>query len=410
MKLSIVICLYNTDRLYFESCLSSIRNSTLFSDDFEILVIDDGSSEDYSDIIKSYDARTVKTENRGIFRARLLGIAEAKGDYIAFVDSDDTVSVNYHLPMLREAEKSDSDIIFNDWAFHTERKKYYCKNDSTISTDFLYEGDDILPAFAKNEGHEHSYYVLWNKLFAARILKDSLPFLEPIANRPERFNYSEDTLICFTAMSRAKRIANIHTGYYFYRMHSSQTVNVVSEERLKSHIMNMSETFDIMIGSVGAHPKSAEVTASLKKWRALMSRTHYSYARANKYVSLFDLIEERYHTDKLEKSRFRDSSAYSNNRVLPHNFAELEEFILRLYRASEPICVDLRHSCDYVRKSATYLSLINANISFADNGITPPEARVKLKDKIVMNKFVYSLGLVLFKKGSKLRAFLKKHI
>lgn len=410
MKLSIVICLYNTDRLYFESCLSSIRNSTLFSDDFEILVIDDGSSEDYSDIIKSYGARTVKTENRGIFRARLLGIAEAKGDYIAFVDSDDTVSVNYHLPMLREAEKSDSDIIFNDWAFHTERTKYYCKNDSTISTDFLYEGDDILPAFAKNEGREHSYYVLWNKLFAARILKDSLPFLEPIANRPERFNYSEDTLICFTAMSRAKRIANIHTGYYFYRMHSSQTVNVVSEERLKSHIMNMSETLDIMLTSVTSHPRADEIKDSFKKWRAFMARTHYSHASAHKYVGLFDLIKERYQTDKLEKSKFKDSKAYSSNKILPYNFSELEEFILRIYRASKPISVDLRHSCDYVKNNTVYLSSINANISIADGGIVPPKAQVRLRDRIIMNKIVYSIGLILFKKGSKIRAFLKKHI
>ncbi len=410
MKLSIVICLYNTDRHYFENCLSSIKNSTLSSDCFEILVIDDGSSEDYSDLIQTYGARTIKTENHGIFRARLLGISEAKGEYIAFVDSDDTVSVNYHFPMLKEAEKSNSDIIFNDWAFHTERTKYYCKKDTTISTDFIYEGEDILPAFAKNEGREHSYFVLWNKLFSAKLLKDSVPFLEPIANRPERFNYSEDTLICFAAMSRAKRIANIHTGYYFYRIHSSQTVNVVSEERLKSHVMNMSETFDIMMSNIESHPKKEDIGVSFKKWRELMSRTHYSYAKANKYIGLFDLIKKRYYTDKLEKSKFRDNSAYSNNKVLPYNFAELEEFILRIYRASKPICIDLRKSCNYVRKSVTYLSLINANISFDDNGIAPPEARIKLKDKIIMNKFVYSLGLVLFKKGSKLRAFLKKHI
>ena len=410
MKISIVICIYNTEKIYFEKCLKSIYKNTLLSTDYEIVVIDDGSTIDYSDLIKASGARYIKTENRGIFRARLLGISEARGDYIAFVDSDDTVSYNYHLPMMVEAQRTASDIVFNDWAFHTERTKYYCKNDSTISRDFLYEGDDVLPAFAANEGREHSYFVLWNKLFSAKILKDSIPFLEPIANRPERFNYSEDVLICFAAMSRARRIKNLHTGYYFYRIHASQTVNVVSEERLRSHIMNMSETFDIMTSSVSDHPKKEEILASINKWRALMSRTHYSYAVANKYTVLFDLIKERYHTDKLGRSKYRDNSAYSNNKVLPMNFNELEDFLREIYNTKEPVNINPRRGNSYIKINTIYLSAFNGNISFSDDGIIPPKDKVKFKDKILMNKFVYSLGLILFKKGSKLRAFLKKHL
>ncbi len=410
MLLSIIICLYNTDKQFFEDCLSSISNSSLSDVNYEIIVIDDGSSYDYSDILKNYNTRTIKTENRGIFRARLLGIAEAKGKYISFVDSDDTVSFNYHLPMLYEAINTKSDIIFNDWAFHTERTRYYCKNDSTISTDFVYENEDVLPAFAKNEGREHSYFVLWNKLFSSKILKDSLEFLEPIANRPGRFNYSEDTLICFAAMTRAKRIDNIHTGYYFYRIHSSQTVNVVSEERLRSHILNMSETFDIMINNIASHSRKEEILVSLKKWRGLMSRTHYSYASANKYTTLYELIKERYHTDKLEKSKYRDNSAYSNNVVLPQNFAELDSFLNNIFISKTPISVKLNHSCSYIKSSIRYIMTIADNVSISDDGLVPPREIIKFKDKILMNKFVYSLGLILFKKGSKLRAFLKKHI
>ena len=119
MKLSLIVCLYNTPKSYFSECLHSIKNSTLKTEDYEILVIDDGSTENYSDVINEYGARVIKTENRGIFRARLLGIEEAQGDYISFVDSDDTVSFNYHFPMLLHAEENDLDVCFNDWAFHT---------------------------------------------------------------------------------------------------------------------------------------------------------------------------------------------------------------------------------------------------------------------------------------------------
>ena len=48
MKLSVIICVYNTEKQYFEECLKSIRKSTL--KDYEILVIDDGSNIDYSDV------------------------------------------------------------------------------------------------------------------------------------------------------------------------------------------------------------------------------------------------------------------------------------------------------------------------------------------------------------------------
>ena len=64
MKLSIIVCLYNTNRKYFEDCLFSITNSTLNKKDYEILVIDDGSDSDYSDITEKYGARLIKTENR----------------------------------------------------------------------------------------------------------------------------------------------------------------------------------------------------------------------------------------------------------------------------------------------------------------------------------------------------------
>ena len=144
MKLSIIICVYNTSEKYFEKCLSSIYNSTLKNDDYEILVIDDGSYKDYSIFEKTYPIRIIKTENQGILKARLLGIKEARGEYTAFVDSDDTVTFNFHRPMLETAIKTNSDIVFNDWAFHTERTRYCCLSDSTISENFEYEADKCL--------------------------------------------------------------------------------------------------------------------------------------------------------------------------------------------------------------------------------------------------------------------------
>ena len=147
MKLSIIICLYNTKREYVKKCLSSITKSTLSKEDYEILVIDDGSTEDYSQLIEYYKPTYVKTENRGHLASRLYGLMIAKGDYVAFCDSDDTVSVNYHAPMLKKAIEENCDIVINDWAFLSERAKYICTRDTTIKGDLSYSGDDVLKAF-----------------------------------------------------------------------------------------------------------------------------------------------------------------------------------------------------------------------------------------------------------------------
>ena len=410
MKLSLIVCLYNTPKSYFSECLHSIKNSTLKTEDYEILVIDDGSTENYSDVINEYGARVIKTENRGIFRARLLGIEEAQGDYISFVDSDDTVSFNYHFPMLLHAEENDLDVCFNDWAFHTERTRYACFGDSSISKDFIYEGDAVLPAFLKNEGREHSYFVLWNKLFKASVLKGILADLKPIAESEERYNYSEDTLICFFAFKSSKKIANLHTGYYFYRIHSNQTVNIISEERLLSHIKFMSKTLDVMLENLPETDNQSEMKASIKKWAGLMSRTHYSHAKANKYLHLYNFIKESYHVDTLKKSTFHDNSAYSKNKVLPVNILEIDTALLDLWNSETEDHVCLCEANKYMRRSVRFIKKQGKKIKVSPEGRKLPTPRVKLIDRIIMNKVVYSLGLIFFKKGSRIRAFLKKHI
>ena len=170
MKLSIIICVYNTDKGFVDECLGSLAASTL--SEHEIVFVDDGSTVDYSDIIDKYKPIYTKTENRGLFGARLHGISVARGEYIAFVDSDDTVSKNYHMPMLREAERTGADIVINDWAFNPMGIRNYCTADSTIAGNVDVRGD-ALAFYTSQRGREHSYFVQWNKLFRAELLKKS---------------------------------------------------------------------------------------------------------------------------------------------------------------------------------------------------------------------------------------------
>lgn len=93
MKVSVIIPVYNVEK-YLESCLESIKSQTFT--DYELILINDGSTDESVAIMRRYaktDARIriISQSNRGVSAARNLGLSVAEGDYVLFVDSDDTI-------------------------------------------------------------------------------------------------------------------------------------------------------------------------------------------------------------------------------------------------------------------------------------------------------------------------------
>ena len=141
-----------------------------------------------------------------------------------------------------------------------------------------------------------------------------------------------------------------------------------------------------------------------------MSRTHYSHAKVNKYLHLFDFIKESYHVETLKKSTFHDNSAYSKNKVLPVNILAIDSSLLSLWNSNTEEHICLCEANRYMKRSVRFMKKQGKSIKVSPEGRKLPTPRVKIIDRIIMNKFVYSLGLIFFKKGSRIRAFLKKHI
>lgn len=403
MELSVVICVYNTDEEYFEAALRSIRRN---GDEIEICVVDDGSSLDYSHLISKYRAKYVKTENKGIFSARLTGIGIAEGDYIAFHDSDDSVSFDYYAPMLRAAEKSNADIVVNDWAFHTDKARYYCKRDFTICTDLDRKSSQILSFLFEREGREHSAFVLWNKIYKGEVIRTVKDTLLSYSALGGRMMFSEDALMSFFLYKASKRMVGVHTGYYFYRIHDAQSVSVVSEEKLRSQIRDMSSTFDIIEREISGTEGSEAMLKGLREWRALMSRSHYSHARARGYTDLYPYIKERYKVKALKRATLKDGAVYVKNALLPENFEEIDEALMRAVSDGKD-----KVSCEGNPYAKGVLS--RHGISVAKRGepacVTLPPVQISTRNKIIHNYVVYTVASVLFPKGSRIRAFLKRH-
>jgi len=108
IKFSIIIPNYNKGQ-YIEECLNSVFNQTY--KDYEVIVIDDGSTDNSVDIIKKFDVQLLNTNRMQAGGARNLGLKHCKGDYVIFIDSDDYLTCNTVLEKLSMLIK-DEDLIF----------------------------------------------------------------------------------------------------------------------------------------------------------------------------------------------------------------------------------------------------------------------------------------------------------
>ena len=158
--ISLIIPVYNVEK-YLARCLDSVINQTF--KDLEIICIDDGSTDNSSDILQNYalkDERIVviRQANAGLSAVRNVGISRAKGEYICFIDSDDWIDFDFCEKLYNSAEKHSADIavagIIRACRF---KRKYFLRfEEEKVSLD-LQEKFDICDV------PERCY--VWNKIY-----------------------------------------------------------------------------------------------------------------------------------------------------------------------------------------------------------------------------------------------------
>lgn len=122
MRLSIIIPIYNVSK-WIGKCIASVRNQGLGPDDYEIIAVNDGSTDDSMDQLNAFLQREAKSgertapvviinqANKGLSAARNAGFKVAKGNYIWWVDSDDSLEACFAPRLLERAEKERLDVL-----------------------------------------------------------------------------------------------------------------------------------------------------------------------------------------------------------------------------------------------------------------------------------------------------------
>lgn len=231
VQLSIIIPVYNTEK-YVRRCIDSCMSQTLNDNEYEIVVVNDGSSDKSIELLtKHYGNKAnviiISQENKGLSGARNTGLKNAKGDYIWFVDSDDWIEVNCLKKITHLCKENELDIlqfcaanIINE----TPQRRFYRRN-----TGEIVEGKECL----KKRFPFCAPFSIYKRDF---LINNNLWFYEGI--------YHEDNEFTPRVYYCAKRVGAIDDVLYYVYQNPNSITRTVNPKKSTDCIVVMNSLDD----------------------------------------------------------------------------------------------------------------------------------------------------------------------
>lgn len=214
-NISIIVPVYKVEK-YIKNCIDSLLSQTFH--DFEILIIDDGSPDNSGRICDEFAKRDFRIkvfhkENAGVSNARNLGLDNAKGKWVIFIDSDDYIT-NDFLETIVEDEKKNADLMIYSYSNIKENGI----NVSNFShKKYFYSEKDIGLAFRFSKLSEIGYP--WCKVFKTSIIQaNNIRF-------NQKLPISEDRLFTYQYLFYTKSIYFSNKIVYNYRSFSEGSLS-----------------------------------------------------------------------------------------------------------------------------------------------------------------------------------------
>lgn len=244
--ISVIVPVYNTEK-FLKKCLESIQNQTYGN--LEIILVDDASPDKCSEIMDAFvsaDSRfkvVTHTENRGLFQARLTGVDSSNGDFIAFVDSDDYISVDWFRLLVKKAVDTGADMVVGQTVCEDENEWKYIFNlpRSFHLTNKEFTNKAVFQTLLEGQGSYFSLHTVWNKLYRKDLWSQCLPHFKEVTGH---FIMTEDIAFSFVLYFYAKSIIFTDIDAYFYYQHSeSSTKNVNTVEKITKVVKDLGTSF-----------------------------------------------------------------------------------------------------------------------------------------------------------------------
>ncbi|WP_187424725.1 glycosyltransferase family 2 protein [Campylobacter concisus] len=281
VKISFVVPVFNKKE-HIRDCLNSLISQDM--DDIEIIVINDGSTDNTLEILEEYkDKIILKTKsNAGVSAARNDGILLASGKYTICVDADDYVEKDYASCVYDIAEKFDADIVITDMCKVYDYKKLFLKDFETKEDGVIYKNEYLKKLLASR--HNKVLHNAANKAIRTEILKENL--------FPVGITQAEDFHAVVRNVIASKTLVKLNKAFYCYKIGNNNTAGF---EKLKA-VMDHKFVYDDIISILKNKNLALEMVPDLELRKIKSVYMPAISARPNlnnsSYVKALDLFYE----------------------------------------------------------------------------------------------------------------------
>lgn len=269
--LSIVVPVYNTEK-WLERCLDSLLSQSYRN--VEVICVNDASPDGCKEILSAYAARDPRIKivehekNRGLFAARLSGVAAARGKWLAFADSDDYVSCDFYRPLVHRAEEEKADFVLgnivetdeNGWRHYSNIPRRLPRAVPSL------HGAEVYKTFLSQRGALFYWHVMWNKVYDLAFFRKCLPHYAPLG---EHLVMTEDIAFSCVLYSYAQNVQLADCDCYFYCRHKEASTG--SEQSPQKTLKNLKDVvrvfsfFRDVLKERGIYSQTQEDFAAFRK-------------------------------------------------------------------------------------------------------------------------------------------------
>ena len=236
---SIIVPIYNAEN-YLRRCVDSILNQEYT--DFELLLVNDGSTDASGDICEEYGDRdprviVIQKENTGVSDSRNRALDRARGKYLQFLDSDDWITPDATRLFVRAAEEYGCDMVISDF-YRVVGERLSPKGD--IEEEGVLTREEFAAHMMENPA-DFYYGVLWNKLYRRDIVEEHKLRMDT------DISWCEDFMFNLEYIRYAKVFYALHAPIYYYVKRkgslASQGINISKTVKMKLNVFEYYNNF-----------------------------------------------------------------------------------------------------------------------------------------------------------------------
>lgn len=299
LKYSVIIPIYNSEKT-IRRCLDSLIRQN--EPEAELLLIDDGSSDESGAICREYanqypNVRCFCQENRGVSAARNLGLRNAVGTYVLFVDSDDYVEPTYFSAIGAALEADAPELLL--FSHRTIGRKTYLVS----LEDGKIEGQNAVSHFISTALRRQEFNALWSKVFLRSVIERfQLAFDESLC-------IDEDVNFTFSYVMHIERIRVISDALYCFCVENPNSLSRKKRDYLSDQLLAASISREKMTEEAHLTADCGQIIRDALAWvhfRGVYSSASellkYDYSAKTRRKTLAEICEAFAQTDLKPRS------------------------------------------------------------------------------------------------------------